>query len=214
MRDDLQKVILQEHQGWDDSVVDRAVFGTTDAAEIAALLEGFCERELGARVIGARFYRVSVACVAVGLIDFNPSVQRFHLDRCKAYLDFAFELGARNLLLVLGEYIWNREVIPPAEQWATAVKHLKTLGDHADKLGADVRNFANAQHVESTEKDLNQRSAQYFGRVVVVEEAISGGRGRVRVGDTLWQASGADAPKGAQVRITGANGTVFVVEPA
>jgi membrane protein implicated in regulation of membrane protease activity len=77
-----------------------------------------------------------------------------------------------------------------------------------------VRNFTNAQPVESTEKDLNQRSAQYFGRVVVVEEAISGGRGRVRVGDTLWQASGADAPKGAQVRITGANGTVFVVEPA
>ncbi len=26
---------------------------------------------------------VSVACVAVGLIDFNPSVQRFHLDRCR-----------------------------------------------------------------------------------------------------------------------------------
>jgi sugar phosphate isomerase/epimerase len=80
----------------------------------------------------------SVACVAVGLIDFNPSVQRFHLDRCKAYLDFAFELEARNLLLVLGEYIWNREVIPPAEQWATAVKHLKTLGDYAGKLGLQI----------------------------------------------------------------------------
>ena len=28
---------------------------------------------------------VSIACVAVGLIDFNPSVQRFHIDRVKAY---------------------------------------------------------------------------------------------------------------------------------
>ena len=46
---------------------------------------------------------VSVACVAVGLIDFNPSVQRFHLQRCRAYLDFCYELGARNLLLVLGD---------------------------------------------------------------------------------------------------------------
>ena len=80
----------------------------------------------------------SVACVAVGLIDFNPSVQRFHIDRCQAYLDFAFELGARNLLLVLGEYIWDRQVIPPAEQWTTAVKHLKTLGDYADKLGLQI----------------------------------------------------------------------------
>src|SRR5829696_7925968 len=81
---------------------------------------------------------ISVACVAVGLIDFNPSVQRFSLDRCRAYLDFCYELGARNLLLVLGEYIWDRQVIPPAEQWATGVKHLKTLGDYGAKLGVAI----------------------------------------------------------------------------
>ncbi len=33
---------------------------------------------------------VSVACVAIGLIDFNPSVQRFHVERVKAYLDMAY----------------------------------------------------------------------------------------------------------------------------
>lgn len=86
----------------------------------------------------ARLPIVSVACVAVGLIDFNPSVQRFHLDRCRAYLDFCYELGARNLLLVLGEYIWERQVIPPAEQWNTGVRHLKALGDYADKLGLEI----------------------------------------------------------------------------
>src|SRR5579859_2620667 len=36
---------------------------------------------------------VSVACVAVGLVDFNPSVQRFHVGRCRAYLDLACEFG-------------------------------------------------------------------------------------------------------------------------
>lgn len=81
---------------------------------------------------------ISVACVAVGLIDFNPSVQRFHVDRCKAYLDFASELGAKNLLLVLGEYIWERQVIPPAEQWATGVGHLKTLGEYAADSGLQI----------------------------------------------------------------------------
>ena len=30
---------------------------------------------------------ISLACVAVGLVDFNPSVQRFHVGRVKAYLD-------------------------------------------------------------------------------------------------------------------------------
>lgn len=81
---------------------------------------------------------VSVACVAVGLIDFNPSVQRFHVSRCQAYLDFAYEVGAQNLLLVLGEYIWERQVIPPAEQWTTGVDHVRTLGDYAAKLGLKI----------------------------------------------------------------------------
>jgi sugar phosphate isomerase/epimerase len=81
---------------------------------------------------------VSVACVAVGLIDFNPSVQRFHHGRVRAYLDMAFEFAARNLLLVLGEYIWQKEVIPPAEQWATAVRHVRDLGDYAASLGLEI----------------------------------------------------------------------------
>jgi sugar phosphate isomerase/epimerase len=81
---------------------------------------------------------VSVACVAVGLIDFNPSVQRFHIGRVRAHLDMAYEFEARNLLLVLGEYIWQKEVIPPREQWATAVTHLRTLGEHAAELGLEI----------------------------------------------------------------------------
>jgi sugar phosphate isomerase/epimerase len=81
---------------------------------------------------------VSLACVAVGLIDFNPSVQRFHVGRCKAFLDLAHELDARNLLLVLGEYIWERQVIPPQEQWRTGVANVRQLGDHAANLGLEI----------------------------------------------------------------------------
>jgi len=81
---------------------------------------------------------VSVCCVAVGLIDFNPSVQRFHLDRCKAFLDLVYEYEARNLLLVLGEYIWNQEVIPPAEQWQTGVKNCRQLAEYAETLGVQI----------------------------------------------------------------------------
>src|SRR3989454_10486989 len=44
---------------------------------------------------------VSIACVAVGLIDFNPSVQRFHLDRGRRYLDLAYEYEAKDVLLVI-----------------------------------------------------------------------------------------------------------------
>lgn len=81
---------------------------------------------------------VSVACVALGLIDFNPSVRRFHIDRCKQYLEMTAEFGGRNLLLVLGEYVWQREVIPPAEQWQSGVESLQILGEYAKNLGLEI----------------------------------------------------------------------------
>jgi sugar phosphate isomerase/epimerase len=81
---------------------------------------------------------VSVCCAAVGLTDFNPSVQRFHVERVKTYLDMTYGFAARNLLLVLGEYIWQREVIPPAEQWAAAVANVRTLGAYAADLGLEI----------------------------------------------------------------------------
>src|SRR5207302_11418810 len=81
---------------------------------------------------------ISIACVAVGLIDFNPAVQRFHLKRCRAYLDLAYEFEARNVLLVLGEYIWEGQVITPAEQWQTGVRNVHELGKYAADLGLQI----------------------------------------------------------------------------
>ncbi|HUG66896.1 MAG TPA: sugar phosphate isomerase/epimerase [Pirellulaceae bacterium] len=81
---------------------------------------------------------VSICCVAVGLVDFNPSVQRFHVERVKRYLDLVYEYEAKNLLLVLGEYIWNQEVIPPPEQWKMGVENCKVLGDYAADLGVQI----------------------------------------------------------------------------
>jgi sugar phosphate isomerase/epimerase len=81
---------------------------------------------------------ISVCCVAVGLIDFNPSVQRFHLERVMRFLDLCYELRARNLLLVIGEYIWQQEVIPPQAQWEFAVENVKKLGRYAKSLGLQI----------------------------------------------------------------------------
>lgn len=81
---------------------------------------------------------VSICCVAVGLIDLNPSVRAFHRQRCEEYLDLCYEYEAKNLLLVLGEYIWNREVIRPEEQWDWAVESVRFLGGRADRLGLEI----------------------------------------------------------------------------
>jgi len=74
----------------------------------------------------------------VGLIDFNMPVQRFHMERCEAYLDLVYELEGRNLLLVLGEYIWQQEVIPPGQQWQWGVENVRELGEYAADLGLEV----------------------------------------------------------------------------
>ena len=81
---------------------------------------------------------VSVVGVSAGLIDFNPSVQLFHLERCRQYLEMGETLGAKNYLLALGEYIWQKEVIPPEEQRKWAVGHFQTLGDDAAQRGLEI----------------------------------------------------------------------------
>ena len=81
---------------------------------------------------------VSLPVVSVGLIDFNEPVREFHIQRTKKFLDLAKTWGAKNILLVLGEYIWQREVIPPAAQWQWAVETCRRLGDYADRQRLDI----------------------------------------------------------------------------
>jgi len=61
---------------------------------------------------------------------------------------------------------------------------------------------------------LNQRERQLIGRTATLEEPIVEGRGRIRLGDTLWRISGPDLPAGARVRVTAAVNGELTVEPA
>lgn len=74
-----------------------------------------------------------------------------------------------------------------------------------------VRRYAARGGAVSDEPVLNVRGAQYIGRRVEVTEAIRNGRGKVRVGDTVWSAEGEDAAVGSEVEVQGVNGTVLVV---
>lgn len=60
---------------------------------------------------------------------------------------------------------------------------------------------------------LNARIAQMIGQTVEVVEPIEGGAGRVKVGDSVWSASGPDAVIGARMKIVGAEGNRLAVEP-
>ena len=80
----------------------------------------------------------SVVCVAFGIVDFNPSVERFTMDRARAYIDQGAFFGARNLLLVIGEYFWDGEVFPNEAIWDMAGGRVRTLGEYAQSKGLEV----------------------------------------------------------------------------
>jgi inner membrane protein len=73
--------------------------------------------------------------------------------------------------------------------------------------------WASPSVLATDQPDLNRRPAQLVGRVMVIEEAIAHGRGRARMGDTLWEVEGPDTPAGARVRVTAAQGAILRVEP-
>lgn len=77
-----------------------------------------------------------------------------------------------------------------------------------------VRRYANPASATSDEPDLNVRGAQYIGRILTVVEDIRQGRGKVRVGDTVWHAEGEDVAAGTKVKVVGVDGTALVVERA
>ncbi len=64
----------------------------------------------------------------------------------------------------------------------------------------------------SAQPGLNQRGSELIGRTFVLHEAIVGGRGKIRAGDSLWLVIGADLPAGSEVRVVGQDGVLLKVE--
>lgn len=60
---------------------------------------------------------------------------------------------------------------------------------------------------------LNRRGSEFVGRQFVLHEAIVGGRGKIKAGDSLWLVSGPDLPAGSAVQVTGQDGVLLIVKP-
>lgn len=58
---------------------------------------------------------------------------------------------------------------------------------------------------------LNRKGERMLGRQLIVAEAIVNGRGKVKVGDTVWLAEGPDVPVGTVVEVIGISGTTLKV---
>ena len=76
------------------------------------------------------------------------------------------------------------------------------------------RRFYAQSSAESSDPLLNDRSARLIGKTVVVVDAIDADGGRVRVGDSEWNARGGPAAVGERVTITSVDGNCLMVEIA
>lgn len=70
------------------------------------------------------------------------------------------------------------------------------------------------QRNEPGDARLNRRGEQSIGQHYVLAEAIIHGRGRARVGDTLWTVSGPDLPVGSTVEVVAVEGNTLLVKPS
>lgn len=76
-------------------------------------------------------------------------------------------------------------------------------------LGAAI--FVRTRRKPDAGPAVNAGTRRFIGRTAVVETPITGGRGEIRLDDTVWLASGPELPAGAEVVVTGADGTVLAV---
>jgi inner membrane protein len=74
------------------------------------------------------------------------------------------------------------------------------------------RHFARKVEKPADSPFLNRRAEGYVGREFTLDKPIVGGVGTIRIDDTVWRVTGADAPAGSRVRIARAEGAALMVE--
>jgi hypothetical protein len=74
------------------------------------------------------------------------------------------------------------------------------------------RNFLARNPIVSSDPHLNDKGARLVGTIVTAVEPVDALQGRVKVGDGIWSARGAEAAIGDRMRVTRCDGAVLVVE--
>lgn len=77
-----------------------------------------------------------------------------------------------------------------------------------------LRPLLRGMQKRSDDPNLNARGDSLVGKIVVLDQPILGGRGRVKMGDGSWTVTGPDMVAGSKVRVASVDGTELRVEPS
>lgn len=65
---------------------------------------------------------------------------------------------------------------------------------------------------KSENETLNNRGQQMLGRTAILDDPITAGTGRAKIGDTVWRVSGPDLAAGSRIRVVGHEAGTLIVE--
>jgi membrane protein implicated in regulation of membrane protease activity len=136
------------------------------------------------------------AWLAIGLI----------LAAAEMAIPGVFLIWMSGAALIVGALAWFTPISVP---WQIVI--FAALAIVAVFLG---RRFVRDHPIHEADPMMNKRTDRLVGETVVVTQAIEGGTGKVKLGDSEWLARGADAAVGARLKVTGHEGTALLVEPA
>jgi sugar phosphate isomerase/epimerase len=104
---------------------------------------------------------VSMVSAYPEMISLEEHVRRYAIESYKRLLDMGVYLDSKNLLIVLGEYIWEKNVIKPDVQWKQAVDAARELSEYAAKCEMNVIvelepfHYSLVNDIDTMEKFLN-----------------------------------------------------------
>jgi len=75
-----------------------------------------------------------------------------------------------------------------------------------------VGRYLRANPLRSDKPLLNKRALKLVGQSYDLVDPIVNGRGSIHAGDTIWRVQGPELPKGARIKVVGADGSVLKVE--
>ena len=74
------------------------------------------------------------------------------------------------------------------------------------------RQQAKCDEQTKNQPKLNSRGHNLIGQQFDLIEPISNGRGKIKVGDSVWPVSGPETPAGARVKVVGGDSVILQVE--
>jgi len=106
---------------------------------------------------------------------------------------------------IVGAALW----LLPGMGWETQVLAFALLSIGSVVIG---RKWLDRHPIESEQPSLNRRGEQYVGRVFTLQEPIVNGQGKIKVDDSTWKIQGPECETGRNVKVTGVDGVVLIVE--